>query len=220
MTTGMWTWKTVVIIVMFYMMEKVEKVLYRLFRARFIQGEEPWDGWGRVQRGGEGKSLWNPPMSETITTDWAVRIQCKMYEPGGQNFSISSLVYLFKLPDVQVPHDPNAWLRDPHFIGMHHAMLTSPKPGEEDAIPTEHFPQQPPPKNALEPEYVVPFLRKNLYWIVLDWNGTVLDSSSLPSLEVTVAATPLIHRRGRKPEHEEPVFYPEITQGKFGGALD
>ncbi|KAG8821507.1 hypothetical protein FRC17_009794 [Serendipita sp. 399] len=167
-------------------------------------------------------------MSETITTDWAVRIQCKMYEPGGGNFS--ALLYLFKLPTIQVPHDPNTWLFDPHRIGIYYKMVTDPGPGEEDSIAVgvvnitssllEYFPKQPLPRNALEPEYVVPFLKKNLYWAILDENGTVLDSSSLPSLEVMVTATPLIHRRDGRPKYGEPVSYPEVTRGKPGGARD
>ncbi|KAG8837506.1 hypothetical protein FRC18_009135 [Serendipita sp. 400] len=55
-TTTTWSWQTFAVIVMFYAIEGLEKALYRLFRARFVKGEEPWDGWGRVQRGEEGKT--------------------------------------------------------------------------------------------------------------------------------------------------------------------
>ena len=36
-----------VMIVAYYMLERLERLVYRLFRARFVQGEEPWNGWGR-----------------------------------------------------------------------------------------------------------------------------------------------------------------------------
>lgn len=35
------------IIVAFYTLERVERMLYSLFKARFVRGEEPWNGWER-----------------------------------------------------------------------------------------------------------------------------------------------------------------------------
>lgn len=40
---------SVLIVALFYGMQYMEKGLYSLFGARFVQGNEPWNVWGRLQ---------------------------------------------------------------------------------------------------------------------------------------------------------------------------
>lgn len=47
----MWDVEAMLVIVGYYGMEWFETALYRLFRARFVPGEEPWNGWKRLRRG-------------------------------------------------------------------------------------------------------------------------------------------------------------------------
>jgi hypothetical protein len=43
-------WEAGIVIIGYYSMLWLETLLYRLFRARFVSGEEPWKGWERVRK--------------------------------------------------------------------------------------------------------------------------------------------------------------------------
>ncbi|KIM24560.1 hypothetical protein M408DRAFT_27027 [Serendipita vermifera MAFF 305830] len=44
----MWDLEAILVIAGYYGMEWIERALYRIFRARFVSGEEPWNGWKRL----------------------------------------------------------------------------------------------------------------------------------------------------------------------------
>ncbi|KIM29341.1 hypothetical protein M408DRAFT_8355 [Serendipita vermifera MAFF 305830] len=46
----MWDLEAILVIAGYYGMEWIERALYRIFRARFVSGEEPWNGWKRLDR--------------------------------------------------------------------------------------------------------------------------------------------------------------------------
>jgi hypothetical protein len=48
---GVVNWEAAFVTIGYYSMLWLETLLYSLFRARFVSGEEPWNGWERVRRG-------------------------------------------------------------------------------------------------------------------------------------------------------------------------
>ncbi|KAJ7711400.1 tyrosinase [Mycena metata] len=160
--------------------------------------------------------------AERIIWDWTARIQVKKYEVGG---SFSVLLFLGAVPD-----DPTQWRTSPNFVGAHHVFANSVpdrcancrthRDAEvegfvhlDDGI-TDHS-----GLGSLEPNVVEPYLTHNLHWRVRKAGGEVVDLSSVPSLEVTVFATPLTLPPGSDfPVPGERRHHGGITHGRTGGS--
>ncbi|KAJ7501098.1 tyrosinase [Mycena galericulata] len=164
----------------------------------------------------------NSHHDEDKVWEWTARIQVKKYEVGG-----SFLVLLFL---GSVPDDPKQWRTSSQFVGAHHVFANSVPDrcancrANRDAevegfvhlndgiIEHSHL-------GSLEPDVVAPYLKQNLHWRVQKAGGEAVDLSNVPSLEVTVFATPLTF----PPDSDFPVpgerqHHHGITEGRPGGS--
>ncbi|KAF8171240.1 tyrosinase [Mycena galopus ATCC 62051] len=154
--------------------------------------------------------------------EWTARIQVKKYEVGG-----SFLVLLFL---GGVPSDPKQWRTSPNYVGAHHVFANSVPDRcancrtHQDAE-TEGFVHlndgiiEHSGLDSLEPDVVVPYLKRDLHWRVQKAGGEPVDLEKVPSLEVAVFATPLTF----PPDSHFPVpgerhHHHEITHGRQGGS--
>ncbi|KAJ7674241.1 tyrosinase [Mycena rosella] len=161
---------------------------------------------------------------EDSVWEWTARIQVKKYEVGG-----SFLVELFL---GTVPEDPKHWRTSPNFVGAHHVFANS-VPDRCANCRTHRANQvegfvhlndgiiEHSGLHSLEPDVVEPYLIQNLHWRVQKAGGEPVDVSHVPSLEVTVFATPLTF----PPDSDFPVpgerrQHHRITHGRPGGSRD
>jgi len=159
---------------------------------------------------------------QTVINDWTCRIHCKKYELSG---SYWVLVFL-----GEVPEDPSKWRTSPNFVGGHYSFVNSAAGHctncrDQVDIVIEgfvHLNKAIASRSGLssyEPSVVTPYLKDNLHWRVLTANGKAVETSKLPSLEVTVSATPLTYEPGTTlPSAGEPYYHHHITHGRTGGA--
>jgi len=167
-----------------------------------------------------------PPSSGPSTTHapgavphWTARIRFNQYEIGS---SFSVLLFL-----LDVPKDPKEYYTSPNYVGAFHAFVNTAAAGctncqNQAAVGVEGFVQindailKHADQNSLDPNVVVPFLKKNLHWRVLKVDDTPVE---LPSLEVVVLSAPLTLPTGAKfPVVGTPKHYHEITHGRPGGS--
>ncbi|KAJ7264514.1 tyrosinase [Mycena haematopus] len=159
---------------------------------------------------------------EAKVWEWTARIQVKKYEVGG---SFLVLLFLGSIPD-----DPTQWRTSPDFVGAHHVFANSVPDrcancrAHRDAV-VEGFVHlnegilEHSGLHSLEPDVVVPYLKRDLHWRVQKAGGEPVELSDVPSLEVAVFATPLTF----PPESDFPVpgerhHHHEITRGRQGGS--
>ncbi|KAJ7088152.1 photo-regulated tyrosinase [Mycena epipterygia] len=153
--------------------------------------------------------------------DWTARIEVKTYEVEG---SFSVLLFL-----GAVPEDPTQWRTSTNFVGGHHVFANSvpdrcancrthPDAEAEGFVHMDEDIAEYSGLGSLEPNVVEPYLTHNLHWRVLKAGGQVVDLSSVPSLEVTVFATPLTLPTGSDfPVPGERRQCGGITHGRTGG---
>jgi len=166
--------------------------------------------------------LYNPLRANTDPHgyDWTIRVHCKKYELGGSSFQI--LIFL-----GEPPADPEQWFASPNYVASHAIFARSGYRSCSNCMEHED--------NLIEsilhlnskieelaefgispfhPDIVKPYLTKQLHWRVLKVDGTVVDVSDLPSLEIIP-----VHR-ALDPDGtvDNPVLLPEITHGRPGGA--
>ncbi|KAJ7088141.1 photo-regulated tyrosinase [Mycena epipterygia] len=158
---------------------------------------------------------------ERTILDWTARIQVKKYEVGG---SFSVLIFLGAVPD-----DPAEWRTSPNFVGAHHVFANSVpdrcancrthRDAEvEGFVHLDEDIAEHSGLGSLEPDVVEPYLTHNLHWRVRKAGGQVVDLASVPSLEVTVFATPLTLPPGADfPVPGERRHHGGITHGRTGG---
>ncbi|KAJ6619317.1 photo-regulated tyrosinase [Mycena sp. CBHHK59/15] len=156
--------------------------------------------------------------------DWTARIQVKKYEVGG---SFSVLLFLGAVPD-----DPKQWRTSPNFVGAHHAFVnsvpercancrTNRDAEVEGFVHLNEGIAEHSGLGSLEPHVVEPYLKQNLHWRVQKAGGQAVDLPSVPSLEVTVFATPLSLPPGSAfPVPGERHHHRGITHGRPGGSRD
>ncbi|KAJ7088146.1 hypothetical protein C8R44DRAFT_819547 [Mycena epipterygia] len=159
---------------------------------------------------------------ERTIWEWTARIQVKKYEVGG---SFSVLLFL-----EAVPEDPTQWRTSPNFVGAHDVFANSVPDRSANGrthqdAETEGFVHldediaEHSGLGSLEPDVVEPYLTHNLHWRVQKAGGQVVDLASVPSLEVTVFATPLTLPPGADfPVPGERRHYGGITHGRTGGS--
>jgi len=157
-----------------------------------------------------------------VVQDWTARIHFKKYELG-QGFAV--LLFLGK-----VPADPSQWRTSPSFVGAHVAFVNSAADQcancrEQAELVAEGFVHlnkaiaKSSGLSSYEPSVVTPYLRDNLHWRVQASDRTAVALDRLPSLEVTVSATPLTQEPGAVfPVAGDPQYHHHITHGRPGGA--
>ncbi|KAF8500857.1 photo-regulated tyrosinase [Russula emetica] len=157
-----------------------------------------------------------------VLNDWTVRIHFKKYELGG---SFAVLIFL-----GQVPDDPSQWRTAPTFVGSHHAFVNSAASQcdncrEQADLVVEGFVHlnsaiaERSGLSSFDPSVVIPYLKANLQWRIQAADRTGVESSRLPSLEVTVVSTPLTHAPGSIfPIPGDAHYHHQITHGRPGGA--
>ncbi|KAJ7837986.1 hypothetical protein B0H14DRAFT_2790221 [Mycena olivaceomarginata] len=162
-------------------------------------------GDSAAPHGAEKDNLW----------EWTARVRVKKYEVGG-----SFLVELFL---GSVPTDPRQWRTSPNFVGAHY-VFTNSVPGRGDAevegfVDLNDGIAEHSGLDSLDPNAVVPYLTHNLDWRVQRAGGEPVDLASVPSLEVTVFATPLTWPPGSDfPVPGERRAHRGITAGRPGGS--
>lgn len=167
-----------------------------------------------------------------LIPNWTVRIRCNQYEIGG---SFSIVLFL-----LDVPTQPGGYHTSSNYAGAFHAFVNDvaaectncqnqAEAGVEgfvhidDAIldafkRLEQSPDITQLAKKLDPSAVVPFLKDNLHWRILKADGTVVELTSLKSLEVLVLSAPLTLPAGAKfPVVGEPKHYHDITLNRPGG---
>ncbi|EIM81353.1 Di-copper centre-containing protein [Stereum hirsutum FP-91666 SS1] len=159
--------------------------------------------------------------------DWTARVNVKQYAVGA---SFSVLLFL-----GGVHHDPMSWQSGgcETFAGAVDAFVNSSaeqcancRNQREDELVIEGFvhlnraiARLAPNLEGLHPDVVKPWLQENLTWRVQKVDGTTVDVATIPSLQVTVSATPLILQPGMDfPQRGTVRWHPEITSGQPGGA--
>ncbi|KAJ6580116.1 tyrosinase [Mycena vulgaris] len=154
--------------------------------------------------------------------DWTARIQVKKYEVGG---SFAVLLFLGAVPD-----DPKQWRTSSNFVGAHHIFANSVpdrcancrthRDAEvEGFVHLDEGIAEHSGLGSLEPNVVEPYLKHNLHWRIQKAGGQVVDLSAVPSLEVTVFATPLTLPPGSDfPVPGERRHHGGITHGRSGGS--
>ncbi|KAJ7476711.1 tyrosinase [Mycena latifolia] len=165
-----------------------------------------------------------PHHSQEDIWEWTARIQVKKYEVGG-----SFLVLLFL---GTVPDDPKQWRTSPNFVGAHHVFANSVPNrcancrahGDAEVEGFVHLNEgiiEHSGLHSLEPNVVEPYLKKDLHWRVQKAGGQPVELSHVPSLEVTVFATPLSFPPGSDfPVPGERQHHHRITAGRPGGSRD
>jgi len=159
---------------------------------------------------------------QVVLHDYSARIHFKKYELGG---SFTVLIFL-----GDVPKDPSQWRKCDSFVGAHHAFVNSAASqcgncrNQADVYSEGfvHLNSSIAKRSGLssyEPEKVVPYLKEKLHWRVQSGNRGEVELGKLPSLEVTVAQTPLTQEPGAPfPIPGRPVYHHHITYGRPGGA--
>ncbi|KAI0647845.1 photo-regulated tyrosinase [Trametes meyenii] len=161
-------------------------------------------------------------LSPARLLEWAARIRVKQYELGS---SFSVLLYLGPVPET--PDDP--WT-SPNYVGAHHAFVNG-VPEQcsnctdqadlviEGYVHLNDGIAKHSRLGSFEPNVVKPYLSGALNWVVRKADGTVVDLENVPSLEVTVLATPLTLAPGEPfPVAGETVYHHDITRGRRGGS--
>jgi len=157
-----------------------------------------------------------------VIHDWTARVHFKSYELG-QSFSV--LIFLGDVPD-----DPSQWMRAPSFVGSHVAFVNSAAEqcgncqGQRDTV-SEGFVHlnsvlaRRSGLSSFEPDVVTPYVRENLHWRIRSVDRSAVSLDQLPSLEVTVASTPMTKPPGSIfPVPGRPQYHHHTTHGRQGGA--
>lgn len=153
--------------------------------------------------------------------DWTARVKVKKFEIG-TSFSI-----LFFLGSV--PENPKEYLVSPNLVGAHHEFVNSSSERcanckvQEDVVDEGFVHLDGGILDlgnlfTLDPDKVEPYLKKELHW-----RAVGLDSSpvEIPSLEVTIFATPLSYPHGSLfPIGGKARRHNTITHGRTGGSHD
>ncbi|KAA1472059.1 photo-regulated tyrosinase [Dentipellis sp. KUC8613] len=160
--------------------------------------------------------------SANVIWEWTARIHIEQYAIGG---SFSVLLFL-----GNVPSNPDEWRTSPNFVGAHHAFVNS-VPAHcancrrQGGLVVEGFVHlnegiaRLSGLGSLEPDVVKPYLTKELHWVVQKVDGTSVPLADVPSLEVTVIATPLSLEPGEVfPVPGDAVHHHDVTHGRQGGS--
>ncbi|KAJ7269098.1 tyrosinase [Mycena rebaudengoi] len=154
--------------------------------------------------------------------EWTARIEVKKYEVG-----CSFLVLLFL---GVVPDDPKQWRSSPNFVGAHNVFAnsvpercancrTNRNVEVEGFVHLDEEIAEHSGLDSLAPDVVKPYLKQNLHWRVQKAGGEAVDLSNVPSLEVSVFATPLTLPPGSSfPVPGERHQHRSITRGRPGGS--
>ncbi|KAJ7480970.1 hypothetical protein FB451DRAFT_986454, partial [Mycena latifolia] len=131
-----------------------------------------------------------------------------------------------------VPDDPKQWRTSPNFVGAPHVFANS-VPNRcancrahrdaevEGFVHLNEGIIENSGLHSLEPNVVEPYLKNNLHWRVQKAGGQPIELSHVPSLEVTVFATPLSFPPGSDfPVPGERQHHHRITAGRPGGSRD
>jgi len=176
-------------------------------------------------RGGPPHTVQKPVYGKgapNVVYDWTSRIHFKKYELGT---SFAVLIFI-----GQVPEDPAQWRTCRSYVGSHHAFVNSAASqcdncrNQADLVAEGfvHLSSAIAERSGLssyEPNVVAPYLKENLHWRIQASNRTAVETSRLPSLEVTVVSTPLTHAPGEIfPVPGEAQYHHHITYGRPGGA--
>ncbi|KZV69786.1 Di-copper centre-containing protein [Peniophora sp. CONT] len=169
-----------------------------------------------------------PDVSSGGVYNWVARVRVKKYELGA---SFSVLFFLGKPADI--PTDVAAWRSSPAFVGGHHVFVNTAATHcancrRQSELIVEGYvhldraiARDASSLGSFEPRVIVPYLKENLQWRVQKNHGPAVELEQLPSLEITVAATPLALEPGAQfPTPGETRFYPEITAGRPGGSRE
>ena len=159
--------------------------------------------------------------------DWIVNVTIEKYALNG-----SGRVCFFLGPEEEIPENSAEWYTSPIYVGAFTIFAQDPRITEcgnckdqaqrqfriggtvhlTKALIRRHIP--------LEDAEPVQYLKENLHWRVTDLTDRRYANEDLPSLRVIVTAAGMeIGPDGRV--HRGPwTRYPEITQGRAGGAQD
>ncbi|KAI0043594.1 tyrosinase [Auriscalpium vulgare] len=154
--------------------------------------------------------------------DWTARIRVKKYELGA---SFTVLLFL-----GAVPEDPAQWRSCAGFVGAHYAFVNSAADQcdncrsqadtyAEGFVHLNYGISKHSGLNSYEPPVISPYLQRDLHWRVQRVDKTAVALTELPSLEVTVSATPVSVEPGADfPTYGEPTYHNHITHGREGGS--
>ncbi|KAI0712435.1 hypothetical protein C8Q76DRAFT_485863 [Earliella scabrosa] len=146
--------------------------------------------------------------------EWSVRIRVKPHDVGS---SFSVPILLGKVPD-----DPHEWRTCSAYVGSHSVFANSrtrPEVVTEGTVLLQEAIAERSGLDGFEPDIVKPWLKENLHWGVLKPGGTEVPVEDVPSLEVTVVAVPLTFPPDAAfPVPGQPVYHPDVTSGRPGGA--
>ncbi|KAH9929640.1 tyrosinase [Amylocystis lapponica] len=171
-------------------------------------------------------ALYRPPAptsaSAGTTLEWTAEVHFQKHALQ-QSFS----VLLFVGP---VPDDPAQWRTSTSFAGAVHAFANSTAARcancranadvvVEGFVHLDDALAAHPALASRQPDVVVPFLRDQLSWRVYTVRGVEVPVADLPSLQITVEATPVTQGPGDIfPIAGTPQRYPEVTRGRPGGS--
>ncbi|KAH9980088.1 tyrosinase [Lactifluus volemus] len=157
-----------------------------------------------------------------VIHDWTARIHFKSHELG-QSFLV--LIFLGDVPD-----DPSQWMEAPSYVGSHVAFFNSAAEQcgncqSQIDIPSEGFVHlnsvlaRRSGLSSFEPDVVTPYVRENLHWRIRAVDRSAVSLDQLPSLEVTIASTPMTKPPGSIfPVPGTSQYHHHITHGRQGGA--
>ncbi|KAI0297811.1 photo-regulated tyrosinase [Multifurca ochricompacta] len=188
--------------------ESILKYVYRQYGGSLI------GLFGAVGNSGVKTASAESSTSEIVVYDWTTRIASKKYELG-KGFAV--LVFL-----GDVPEDPSAWHTSPALVGAHAAFVNTAVDQDGGLVRLTSAIAKLSGLSSLDPEVVRPYLEENLHWriqAVDDRSAVRVDE--IPSLEVTVAVTPLTQQPGTIfPVAGETEYHRGVTQGRPGGARE
>ncbi|VDC02340.1 unnamed protein product [Peniophora sp. CBMAI 1063] len=140
----------------------------------------------------------NAPVPKGGIIDWTAHVRVKKFELGG---SFAILFSLGKREDI--PEDLDALRASPSFVGGHHVFANASAEQcancrEQSELVVEGYvhlnlaiARLASSLGSFDPQVIVPYLKDNLQWRIQKDRGPAISIDRLPSLKITVAATPL-----------------------------
>ncbi len=199
-------------------------------------------------RGGNPHTAQKPEYGKeapNVLYDWTARIHFKKYELGG---SFGVLIFLGQVPEDPSQWRTARTFVGAHHAFANSAASQCDNCRQQADVVVEGFVHlnsaiaERSGLSSFDPTVVVPYLKDNLQWRIqavrvfplcltadlaisntlstlLQADRTGVEPSRLPSLEVTVVATPLTHAPGSLfPIPGDPKYHHHITHGRPGGA--
>ncbi|KZV72071.1 Di-copper centre-containing protein [Peniophora sp. CONT] len=141
--------------------------------------------------------------------DWTVRVQVDKFALGGHTFNV--LIFL-----GDVPSDAKEWRSAASFVGSVTAfatpLLNHGRPALiEGFVHLNNFIAEHSGLHSFDPEEVKPYLKENLAFRIQTAGSQPVDPDEVPSLDITVASTPVTDVVDSLPEYRDAQYQADLV---------